>query len=144
MQTARSISACAGRILSVAAATLCLSASPALADPPHGKGKGKGRGANEEMHGGSQVSVAISVEQARRIARDVGASGYQPLPPGIRKNLARGKPLPPGIAKKMAPAGMVAHLPVYAGHEWRVLGSDLVLVAIATSVVVEVLVDVFR
>lgn len=64
-------------------------------------------------------------------------------PPGIRKNLARGKPLPPGIAKKMVPGPMLARLPAYPGYEWRIAGSDLVLVAIATAVVADVLLNVF-
>lgn len=124
-----------------------LAAGPAMADSSHGKGKGKGKG-QDEAHGqtGSAqggISVSITFGQARQIAIDVGATHYKPLPPGIRKNLARGKPLPPGIAKKVAPAPMLARLPVYPGHEWRIVGSDLVLVAVATAVVVEVLMNVF-
>lgn len=124
-----------------------LAASPVLADPPHGKGKGKGKGHDEAPAAagtsGGGISVSITFGQARQIAVDVGATRYKPLPPGIRKNLERGKPLPPGIAKKMAPAPMLSRLPVHPGHEWRVVGTDLVLVAIATAVVVEVLANVF-
>jgi len=133
-----------------------LAAAPTLADPPEGKGRGKGKGKPQVDNGsppGSTgasaaisaggVSVSITVGQARRIALDVGATGYKPLPPGIRKNLARGKPLPPGIAKRYAPPPMVSRLPVYPGHEWRVVGTDLVLVAIATAVVVDILLNVF-
>jgi len=116
---------------------------PVLADPPHGKGKGKGREDESSSSAHRGISVTVSVEQARRIALDVGARGYKPLPPGIRKNLARGKPLPPGIAKKMAPTAMIGRLPVYPGHEWHVAGTDLVLIAIATAVVVDVFLDVF-
>lgn len=123
-----------------------LAVGPTLADPPHGKGKGKGHDDAPPPAAGNAsgaVSVSITFSQARQIAIDVGATRYKPLPPGIRKNLARGKPLPPGIAKKVAPAPMLSRLPVYAGHEWRVVGTDLVLVAIATAVVVEVLMNVF-
>jgi len=129
----------------IVTATIAVSVAvtPVLADPPHGKGKGKHREEDTSVPRASQVSVSITVEQARRIALDVGARGYKPLPPGIRKNLARGKPLPPGIAKQYAPAPMVARLPAYAGHEWRIVGTDLVLVAIATAVVVDILLDVF-
>ena len=73
-----------------------------------------------------------------------GYVGYAPLPPGIRKNLARGKPLPPGIAKKMVPGPMLRDLPVYAGHEWRVAGDDLILVSLGSGLVVEVMGDIFR
>lgn len=48
-----------------------------------------------------------------------------------------------GIAKKVAPGPMISRLPLYAGHEWRVVGTDLVLVVIATAVVVDILIDVF-
>ena len=60
------------------------------------------------------------------------------LPPGIAKNLARGKPLPPGIAKNFD--GRVAsQLPRYDGYEWKQAGTDVILVAIATGIVYEVL-----
>lgn len=130
-----------------AALVLVMSVTAAYADPPHGKGKGKHGGGDNAAPAGSSgatVSLGITFDQARRIAVDVGASGYKPLPPGIRKNLARGKALPPGIAKNYAPSAMTSRLPVHAGHEWRVVGTDLVLVAIATAIVVDVLSDVFR
>ncbi|OZI46119.1 hypothetical protein CEK29_04275 [Bordetella genomosp. 5] len=81
---------------------------------------------------------------ARDYAVQYGVTGMAGLPPGIQKNLARGKPLPPGIAKKMVPGGMLAHLPVYPGYEWRIAGSDLILVAIAGGIIADVLFDVFR
>ena len=60
------------------------------------------------------------------------------LPPGIQKNLARGKPLPPGIAKKLD-GRLLGRLPHYDGYEWRQAGTDLILVAIATGIIYEVL-----
>lgn len=138
----------------IGAMALSLIATPVLADPPHGKGKGKGKhqqyvdapavapAPNVSANVGP-VTINVSFDQVRRIAIDSGAHRYQPLPPGIRKNLARGKPLPPGIAKKYAPAPMISRLPVHPGHEWRVVGTDLVLVAIATAVVADILIDVF-
>ena len=134
------------------ALALSLISTPVFGDPPHGKGKGKGRQVDEvpvsvvttgTSTNVGPVRVNITFDQARRYAMDGGYHGYQPLPPGIRKNLARGKPLPPGIAKKYAPAPMVTRLPAHPGHEWRVVGTDLVLVAIATAVVVDILFDVF-
>lgn len=65
------------------------------------------------------------------------------LPPGIAKNLARGKPLPPGIAKQIDPA-LARQLPNYPGYEWRQYGTDAVLVEVGTSVVREVLRDILR
>lgn len=72
-----------------------------------------------------------------------GLVGYQALPPGIAKNLARGKPLPPGIAKKTLPASMINDLPYYPGYEWRAVGDDLVLVALSTAVVAAIINGVF-
>ena len=93
--------------------------------------------------GNADVSVTITAGEARRIAVELGLTGYRPLPPGIARNLARGKPLPPGIARRYPAQSMLARLPVIEGHEWRVTGTDLVLIAIGTAIVVEILEDVF-
>ncbi|MEI9742455.1 anti-virulence regulator CigR family protein, partial [Enterobacter ludwigii] len=61
-----------------------------------------------------------------------------------RRYLARGKPLPPGIAKKTVPASMLGQLPSYPGYEWRVVGDDLVLIALSTAVVTTIINGVFR
>ena len=132
----------------------CLLAVPALAAPPEGKGnRGKdshdhhrdaGTSVHVDANIGSLGSISISSGDARRIAERHGYVGYSALPPGIRKNLARGKPLPPGIAKKMVPGPMLRELPVYAGHEWRIAGDDLILVSLGNGLVVEVMGDIFR
>jgi hypothetical protein len=70
--------------------------------------------------------------------------GYKPLPPGIQKNLARGKPLPPGIAKKAPPSALLGRLPRHPGYEWQMAGTDLILVQIGTAIIADVLKDVFR
>lgn len=98
----------------------------------------------DEADTGSLVLAGITVEAARRLALDYRYTGYSSLPPGIKKNLARGKPLPPGIARKPVPSGMLSRLPHHAGYEWRVAGADLILVAIATGIVADVLTGVFR
>ncbi|MGB3425999.1 MAG: anti-virulence regulator CigR family protein [Castellaniella sp.] len=143
------------------------------AGPPEGKGQGggshgnggrghadSGRGKGNSGKGGREtdndaygprggdavaglVYAGITAALARSYALDAGISGYASLPPGIRKNLARGKPLPPGIAKKMVPGPLLGRLPRHAGYEWRVAGTDLILISIATAVVADVLYDVF-
>lgn len=90
------------------------------------------------------LRAGITALEAHRLAQGERLTGMDSLPPGIRKNLARGKPLPPGIAKKMVPGGMLGRLPVYPGYEWRRLGTDLVLVYLAQEVVADILIDVFR
>ncbi|WP_288740549.1 anti-virulence regulator CigR family protein [uncultured Rheinheimera sp.] len=90
------------------------------------------------------VSAGISLTDARSVAQRYQMTGQTALPSGIRKNLAKGKPLPPGIAKKSAPAAMLAELPQHQGYEWQVVGTDLILVSIATAVIADVLVDVLH
>lgn len=128
-----------------------LAASSAFADPPEGKGKNKHKstesgGDYSASSTTALVTAGISASVARQLAIDSGVtmSGYKPLPPGIQKNLARGKPLPPGIAKKAAPSGMIPRLPKHPGYEWQMAGTDLVLVQVGTSIVSDVLKDVFR
>jgi hypothetical protein len=145
---------------------------PAQAAPPEGKGpghsagnSGKGNGNPGKGHSSVQgnqgnanpgkgnkgaggdskglVHADITVSLAREYALNYGLSGYSSLPPGIRKNLTRGKPLPPGIAKKRVPGSMLGRLPRYDGYEWRIAGTDLILIAVATAVVADVLYDVF-
>lgn len=134
-------------------------ASPAMASPHEGKGpkhktekshgkdkyKQKHKQDRHDSHHNDQlVVVVLSAADARRIAYNHQAVGYSSLPPGIRKNLARGKPLPPGIAKRGVPAPVLAQLPAYPGYEWQVAGNDLILVSLATAVIAEVLNGVFN
>ena len=89
------------------------------------------------------VVASITQADARNLALQYGLTGYSPLPPGIQKNLARGKPLPPGIAKQMVPGPMLGRLPQYPGYEWRVAGTELILVNLATLAIAQVLQQVF-
>jgi len=109
-----------------------------------GAALGGGTVAVNSQIGGVNVTAGISFGQARELAVSYQQTGYQQLPPGIRKNLARGKPLPPGIAKKLGNSQMLSQLPQHEGYQWQVCGSDLVLVSIATMVVADILTDVFR
>jgi hypothetical protein len=64
------------------------------------------------------------------------------LPPGIEKNLARGKPLPPGIAKQYLPSDLLVRLPTAPrGMEYVVVAGKLLLVEVATQVVREILLE---
>ena len=66
----------------------------------------------------------------------------EPLPPGIAKNVARGKPLPPGIAKRAVPADLLALGPKVEGVSFAIVGE--VVVATKGGVVVDVLAGVFK
>jgi hypothetical protein len=64
------------------------------------------------------------------------------LPPGIAKNLARGKALPPGIAKKQLPNDLVRRLPpVHDGYERVIVDGRVLLVEAATQIVHDVLME---
>lgn len=152
--------------------SLSLFAAPVMANPGNGNGNGHGGGqgnssgnqGNKGNHGqkgnGEQknnvasehrknygkpdhVESDISFATARHLAVNYGLTGYDSLPPGIAKNLARGKPLPPGIAKKTVPASMLGELPYYPGYEWKIVGDDLVLIALSTTVVTAIINGVF-
>jgi len=65
------------------------------------------------------------------------------LPPGIAKNLERGKPLPPGIAKQYLPDSLVHELPAPPrGFERVVVDGKVLLVEVATRVIHDILTDV--
>ncbi|MTD39660.1 hypothetical protein GIX45_13770 [Erwinia sp. CPCC 100877] len=91
----------------------------------------------------NDISLDISIPDLRRLAVNHGLTGYRSLPPGIAKNLARGKPLPPGIAKKSVPRTMLNDLPYYPGYEWQIVGDNLVLIALSTALVTAVINGVF-
>lgn len=66
------------------------------------------------------------------------------LPPGIAKNLARGKPLPSGIAKQIHPLPQELEQvlpPVPQGYERVMVDGKVLLVDIATQVIHDVISD---
>ncbi len=131
----------------------------------HGQGKGKGHG-----KGGSAVKakkIGINKQKNRtKHVKNIGKSNrirfadkdraaitkyfsatpfpVTTLPPGIAKNLLRGKPLPPGIAKVFLPSDLVTQLPVYPGYEYLAVGRDVILMDSATGVVADILANVLR
>jgi Ni/Co efflux regulator RcnB len=106
----------------------------------------------------ASASVGVSVEFSAEEIRIIGAwyeehgSGagngggkkkHKDLPPGIAKNLARGKPLPPGIAKQQLPDGLVHALPAPPrGYERVIVDGKVLLVEIATQVIHDILTDI--
>jgi hypothetical protein len=93
------------------------------------------------------AGVRVSAELEAQIRDFYGSrpeSGAAALPPGIRRNLERGKPLPPGIAKKVAPGELRSRIELAEGYELVEVGLDVLLVEVATQVVHDVLMDVIR
>ena len=67
---------------------------------------------------------------------------HKGLPPGIAKNLERGKPLPPGIAKQALPYDLERELPpVPTEHERIIIAGKIILVEVATNIIHDVLTD---
>ena len=104
------------------------------------KGRHDDKG-HDDRHQPSLRHAGISARDARKWKKQYKVGGYKPLPPGIRKNLARGKPVPPGIAMTRLPDGYVRHLPRYEGYEWRGYGTDLVLVHVLSNKIADVILD---
>src|SRR4030095_5805173 len=111
-----------------------------------GQGQGRGNGSNKPA---TQTSVSASV-----VFRDSDVVTFrdyfvahkitaQPLPPGIAKNVARGKPLPPGIAKKAVPADLIAIGPKLDRDTTLSIVGDVV-VATKGGVVIDGLAGVFK
>lgn len=123
--------------LLIAGLGLALNLASAEASPKHEKANKHGDDSEVRI---DLRGPSIDIGQIRIILGDnrdlIGPA--QSLPPGIRKNLARGKPLPPGIAKRFDNR-LLGKLPHYEGYEWRQVGSDMVLVALATGLVYEIL-----
>ena len=97
------------------------------------------------------VSVTFSDAEVRIITAWYDDHGSQKrgkakrggLPPGIAKNLARGKSLPPGIAKQYLPQELQRALPaVPAGYDRIIVDGKILLVEVATQVIHDVLMDV--
>jgi Ni/Co efflux regulator RcnB len=69
--------------------------------------------------------------------------GVKPLPPGIAKNLARGKPLPPGIARTRVPDVVLVQLPWRPrGYTFFLVGDRIVLLD-ANGLVADILDSIF-
>jgi Ni/Co efflux regulator RcnB len=149
------------RLIAVGLTALALGTGT-FAAPPEGKGKpdkgndaavapaskqngngDKGGKAKDDADWEYRYHNDFNENDFRVFVREQHYSGYDSLPPGIRKNLARGKPLPPGIAKRQVPPEMLRRLPVRAGYEWRAVGTDLVLYSITSGIVDQVLQNVF-
>lgn len=144
--------------VAVTCMALALGSACAQADPGNGKGQGNTKHAAQSGQGhdnsGNKGKKPGPGERSHGPSVDRGSvlgvlGGYRDywtpgpsLPPGIQKNLARGKPLPPGIAKKLD-GRLLGRLPHYDGYEWQQAGTDLILVTLATGLIYEVLSGAF-
>lgn len=101
-------------------------------------------GVQVRFSGAEIAAIRAYYRHEGSLYRDAGnGKGHRALPPGIEKNLARGKPLPPGIAKQVLPADLIKVLPaVPRGYERIIVGSKILLVEVATQVIHDILEDI--
>ena len=92
-----------------------------------------------------EIRIISAWYEAHGTGHENGKSKHKDkgLPPGIAKNLARGKPLPPGIAKQQLPDGLIHALPAPPrGYERIIVDGKVLLVEAATQVVHDILTDI--
>ena len=134
--------------LLVAAALLAAPGSAAAGD----KGKGKKSHGAPAVEAQAVQATAILITATERAiifgyldryrGHLTGAlATAKPLPPGIAKKVARGGALPPGIAKRYLPGDLLVQLPPRPGYEWVVVGTDVLLIAAATGLIVDLVAD---
>lgn len=118
-----------------------------IAAPIGAQGRGRGRGGEAAAagKGGAKATIVFN-DKDRTTVRDYFVAhplGVKALPPGIAKNVARGKPLPPGIARRAVPRDLMAIMPrPEPGVTFSIVGN--MVVAIQAGVVVDVLLDIAR
>ena len=131
-----------GRIIAIVSLLLVTLSASAEAQ---GKGKDRGKPASGDVQVSPGKAKGPGTDIELRIIRDFySADSRKPksLPPGIAKNLARGKPLPPGIAKQQVPDDLIVLLPARTGTRWLIAG-DVVLLVDVSDVIVDLVRLVF-
>jgi len=131
-----------GRIIAIVSLSLVTLSASAEAQ---GKGKDRGKPAGGDVQVSPGKAKGPGTDIELRIIRDFySADSRKPksLPPGIAKNLARGKPLPPGIAKQQVPDDLIVLLPARSGTRWLIAG-DVVLLVDVSDVIVDLVRLVF-
>lgn len=128
-------------------AAILIAASPSDAGNNGKKGQGSGKTlATQQTIAGlitvSERSIILSYLDRNRASLPVSLANAQALPPGIAKKVERGGSLPPGIAKRYLPNDLAIQLPPRPGYQWIVVGRDVLLIAAATSLIVDILDDV--
>lgn len=129
------------RILFLSVVIALAVAAPADAQRNNNNEGAPGRSQNAETT--TITFGAVAEREIRGYFQTNPVTSQGSLPPGIAKNLARGKPLPPGIAKRGMPAGLAGKLPSYPGHEVIIVDRDVILVNAATQIIVDILTRVF-
>jgi len=121
------------------AALLAVAGAPAMAQRPDKPAKpksAKDQPAVRVVFHDSDRGVFREYYRAHREA-------VKPLPPGIAKNLVRGKPLPPGIARTRVPDVVLVQLPWRPrGYTFFLVGDRVVLLN-ANGLIADILDSIF-
>ena len=129
------------RILALAS----LVALPLLAAPLHVEAQGRGNRGGGDRGGSDGVTLTVELRtQIQQFYSSRAGAGAEALPPGIRRNLERGKALPPGIAKRSPPPELTGAVELPGGFELVEVGLDVFLVEVATDIIHDVLMDVIN
>ncbi len=124
---------------------LLLGSGTAAAQGRNGRGGGGNGGGGISIEFTAEISFSVGDrDQIQAYYSSNPNPGVEALPPGIRKNLARGKAMPPGIAKRFPPEGLRSSLSVPARYDVVEVGWDVFLVEVATGIIHDVLMDVIR
>jgi hypothetical protein len=133
----------------ILATLMVLMLAPGIA-ANQGRSQGRGGGSAGNGSGGTDAKASATVvftssdHDTFRNYFTTHKITAEPLPPGIAKNVARGKALPPGIAKKALPADLVLTLGPRAqpGVTFAIAGDRVV--ALKSGLVIDVMVGVFK
>lgn len=143
--------------LQAVAVALMLAATPALAEKPEwagAKGKGHGKQHKSSKHE-SKHFQAQHRDHVRVYYEDEFRGGHCPpglrkknngcMPPGQAKKWKMGKPLPAGVVVYDLPPPLVVKIGVPPpGYKYVRVASDILMIAIGTSMVVDAITDLGR
>ena len=141
-----------------------LLAIPVQADKPSWAGGGKGQGRDKEQSGGKQNDQAqrggYFADRQQTVVREYytqefhGGKNCPPglakknngcMPPGQAKKWSQGRPLPRDVVYYDLPSQLVVRLgPPPSGHKYVRVASDILLIAVGTSMVVDAISDLGR
>ncbi|MFW0753547.1 anti-virulence regulator CigR family protein [Pseudomonas sp. H11T01] len=103
----------------------------------HGDNRGGEHRGEQDNHRGGPPPHDFG--PVRQVIRDNHGWFVRGAPPPHGYRLERGRPLPHGYYGERLDNRALSRLPYYEGYEWRRVGADVVLIAIGTGIVYEIL-----
>ena len=136
-----------------------LGATPVFADKPDSAGKGKGKNkesrdqvqySHDGRHFGDHQHVVVREYYTQEFRGGHCPPGLAKknngcMPPGQAKKWSKGRPLPRDVVYYEVPQQLVVRLgPPPSGHKYVRVASDILLIAVGTSMVVDAITDLGR